>query len=251
MMLRFALLLIFIVTLTSCGTVGPVKPLLKTLPQAVDNATLQQKGAALLLAWNIPTHNQDGSELSDLAGFAVYKVDYELDGCPDCRVPKTLLRKIDLAYYRSSNRSSKRIYLWDSVVDEEMGYRYKIVPYTTAGLDGEAVLINRACFTVPFAPDEVVAIGLDQQVRLKWQAADNVRQGVELVGYNIYRRSGSSYFAPQPVNKKPITVAVFNDMDVKNGTEYGYAVRSVIAIDGQQLESSFSAKAMVTPHRPE
>ncbi|MCD6526633.1 MAG: hypothetical protein J7K75_06565 [Desulfuromonas sp.] len=246
-----ALLVSVLLAVSGCGNVGPVKPLQKALPQAVDNVSLQQKGNALLLSWDIPTQNQDGSPLEDLEGFAIYKSDYDLaKACPECRPPKNLLRQVDLAYYRSSNRDSNRIHLWDSAVEEDSGYRYKIVPYTKGGHNGESVLLHRPCFTAPFPPAELSGEGLDKQVRLNWLAADEERQGAELLGYNLYRRSGTEYFAAKPLNTELITALNYDDFQVKNGTEYSYALRTVIRIGEQQLESSLSAMVTVQPVRP-
>ncbi|MEA3466387.1 MAG: hypothetical protein U9R29_10350 [Thermodesulfobacteriota bacterium] len=253
MICRFTLLpvLLLVITLTGCGNVGPVQPLRKALPEAVSNVTLQQKGTALLLSWDIPTRNQDGSELNNLDGFAIYKSDYDLvRGCPECRPPKKLLRKIDLSYYRSSNRSSERIYLWDSAVDEETGYRYKIVPYTSDGLEGNITLLHRPCFTAPYPPTDLSGTGLDRQARLSWQAADESRQGVKVLGYNIYRRSGGDYFAANPLNNKPLTVLRYDDLNVENNINYNYALRTVITIGERQLESSLCTEAQVQPQRP-
>ena len=253
MIFRFTLLpvLLLVITLAGCGNVGPVQPLQKTLPEAVSNVTLQQKGTALLLSWDIPTHNQDGSELNNLDGFAIYKSDYDLaKGCPECRPPKNLLRKVDLSYYRSGNRSSDSIYLWDSVVEEETGYRYKIVPYTSDGRDGNITLVHRPCFTAPYPPTNLGGIGLDRQARLSWQAAEETRQGVQLLGYNIYRRSGSNYFNPNPLNDKPLTTLCYDDLNVENNTNYSYALRTVITIGERQLESPLCTEAQVLPKRP-
>jgi hypothetical protein len=251
-MFRGILLVALLLTMMGCGTVGPVQPLLKSLPQGVENVTLAQKGAALLLAWDIPTRNQDDTPLTDLAGFAIYKSDYDLArGCPECRPAKNLLRKVDLAYYRSNNRQSQRVYLWDSAVEEEMGYRYKIVPYTADGHEGAAVLVHRPYFTSAYPPLELSGVGLDSQVRLTWSATSETRQGVVLLGYNVYRRSGKAYFSAEPLNTEPIAATSYDDLNVTNTTEYTYAVRTVVAIGEQQLESAFSTEVMVTPHRPE
>jgi len=250
-MLRIALCLSLLLAMVGCGTVGPVQPLLKALPKGVNNVTLQQKGTALLLAWDIPTRNQDDTVLTDLAGFAVYKSNYDLArGCPECRPPKSLLRKIDLAYYRSNNRNSARIYLWDSAVEEDSGYRYKIVPYTAEGHEGSAVLIHRPCFSGPYPVSQLDAQGLDRQVRLSWLAAEEERQGVELLGYNVYRRSGKEYFAVAPLNEKPITATSYDDLNVENNKDYTYAVRTVIAIGDQKLESSLSDEVVARAGRP-
>ncbi|OQY25297.1 MAG: hypothetical protein B6I37_01615 [Desulfobacteraceae bacterium 4572_35.2] len=245
------LALTIVLALTGCGNVGPVQPLLKTLPKGADSITLEQKGNALLLSWQIPTLNQDGTALTNLAGFAIYKSDYDLaKGCPECRPPKNLYRKIDLAYFRSNNRNSNRIHLWDNAVEEEMGYRYKIIPYTAEGLDGASAIVHRPCFIPPDSPTNLVGTGLDHQARISWDAASETRQGVQLIGYNLYRRSGDTYFSTTAVNDAPLTSLNYEDSTVKNDVVYSYALRSVITIGEQQLESTFSTEVKVEPKRP-
>jgi len=248
---RGLIVLLCLTMLAACGKVGPVKPLQKALPSPVSNTTLDQKGNALLLAWNIPTTNQDGTPLENLKSFDIYRSDYNLaKGCPECRPPKNLLRQVDLAYYQSTNRNSTRIYLWDSAVEEEVGYRYRIVPVTDEGHAGAEVLIHRPCYSAPYAPTELSGEALDKQVRLHWAAAEETRQGVTIVGYNIYRRSGDNYFAAEPLNDSPLTQTAFEDFQVSNGTAYTYAVRTVIVLDDKVLESPLSAPLTLQPRRP-
>nr|WP_320115062.1 hypothetical protein [uncultured Desulfuromonas sp.] len=250
-LLRGLIVVLCLTALAACGKVGPVKPLQKALPSAVNNATLDQKGNALLLAWNIPITNQDGSALDNLKGFDVYRSDYDLaKGCPECRPPKNLLRQVDLAYYQSTNRNSKRIYLWDSAVEEELGYRYRIVPITTEGHAGAELLIHRPCYSAPYPPMELSGEALDKQVRLSWAPAEETRQGVTIVGYNIYRRSGDNYFAAQPLNDTPVVETAYEDFQVSNDTLYSYAVRTVIVLADQRLESPLSSPINLKPQRP-
>jgi len=252
MKLRHGLTIMICLTLlVACGKVGPVKPLQKALPSAVNNATLDQKGNALLLAWDIPTTNQDGSPLNNLKGFDIYRSDYNLaKGCPECRPPKNLLRQVDLAYYQSTNRNSKRIFVWDSGVEEEVGFRYRIVPITIEGHAGAEILIHRPCYSAPYPPMDVSGEALDKQVRLSWSAAEESRQGVTIVGYNIYRRSGDNYFAAQPINDTPVIETAYEDFQVNNGTLYTYAVRTVIDLADQRLESPLSSPINLKPQRP-
>ena len=232
-----------------CGTMGPVKPLKKALPNAPQQVKLQQKGTAMLLSWTAPTRHQNGDLIENLGGFYIYRASYDPDsGCPECRPPKNLLSKIDLGYYRS-NHSGKRISFWDNDVAAGNGYRYKIVPYTDSNGIGTATTIHRACITPPLPPQDIIAAGLDRQVRLRWKIAANVKPET-MRGYNIYRRQGDNYFSPQPLNKKPLTQLRYDDFAVKNGQEYHYALRSVIAVDGHIVESTLSTEVTATPARP-
>nr|WP_320048829.1 hypothetical protein [uncultured Desulfuromonas sp.] len=250
-LLRSLVVLMVLISVTACGKVGPVKPLQKALPSAVNHATLDQKGNALLLAWDIPTSNQDGSPLENLKGFDIYRSDYNLaKGCPECRPPKNLLRQIDLAYYQSTNRNSTRVYLWDSAVEEEVGYRYRIVPMTDDGHAGADLLIHRPCYSAPYPPMDISGEALDKLVRLNWTPAQEGRQGVEVVGYNVYRRSGGNYFAAEPLNDNPVKETAYEDFQVSNDTLYTYAVRSVIRLDDQLVESPLSHPVNLQPRRP-
>lgn len=244
-------LLLAVLSGAGCGKKGPVQALRLALPAAVSGVELAQKGNALLLSWLIPTANQDGSPLTDLAGFKVYKTDYDLaKGCPECRPPQQLLRDIDLDYYRSSHRQSQRILLWDNVVEEDNGYRYLIIPYTASGQFGPGFTIHRPCYAPPLPPAEIAGSGLDQQVRLQWSAAEDSRQGIEWLGYNIYRRSADQYFEAQPLNDAPVAALNYDDFNVSNEGDYSYALRSVVRLGEQVLESQLSPQVAVQPRRP-
>ncbi len=240
------LTVIVAVVLAGCGTVGPVKPLKKALPKAVDNLALRQLGTAMVLSWEAPTENQDESPATDLAGFAIYRASYDAaNGCPQCREPKKLLRKIDLAWYRSSHPDSKRVYLWDEDIDRVSGYRYKVVPYNSGGEYGAAATVYRCSYPLPPPPRQVVASALDRQVRLRWQAA------AQVFGYNVYRCGADGTFTPWPLNHRVLHQLGFDDFQVENGHSYTYAVRSVVNQAGVRVESALSTAITATPHRPE
>ncbi|MCA1796230.1 MAG: hypothetical protein LC645_01585, partial [Geobacteraceae bacterium] len=123
--------LVCVLLLYGCGKKGPVVPLEAKVPTAPTKVSLSQRGSSLLLAWNIPALNQDGSELDNLKRFDIYRIDYVPEtGCPECRKPQHLLQQIDVAFYQSKKRNSNRIYMWDHFVEPGVGYRYRIVPVT-------------------------------------------------------------------------------------------------------------------------
>ena len=82
---RVVILCMGLFALASCGKKGPVRPLLKPLPQAPAAVTVRQQGETTLLSWTLPTRNQDASSLTDLQGFAVYRMEYDpVEGWPGC-----------------------------------------------------------------------------------------------------------------------------------------------------------------------
>jgi len=243
-----SLLILLLILLAGCGNKGPVRPLKQQVPAAPKALEVQQKGTRFLVAWDRPRTNQDGSELTNLEGFRVFKMKYDLaQDCPECRDTSVLLLDVDLEYLRDVRRSGERLYLWDDELEPGFGYQYRIVPYNSKGREGELVRL-RVPFVYPStAPEGLVAENHDRMVRLRWQPAIEVRAEVELLGYNLYRREGDESFPFPPVNLGILTEPTFEDYGVENGKTYIYAVRTVARIRGNTVESQLSAAAEARP----
>ncbi len=245
-------LLVCSLLLCGCGKKGPVMPLEAKLPTAPAQVSLSQRGSSLLLAWNIPTLNQDGSELNNLKRFDIYRIDYVPEtGCPECRNPQYLLHQVDVGFYQSKERGSNRIYMWDHFVEPGVGYRYRIVPVTAREQAGADTTIHRPCFSAPPIPTALSARASDRQVVLNWDApsVEDERQGV-LLGYNIYRSKQGEYFGTRPLNREPVRSTTYEDQDLSNNITYRYTVRSVIKEGGFILESDALPAVEITPAPP-
>ena len=236
----------------ACGKKGPVVPLEAKLPAAPTQVSLSQRGSSLLLAWDIPTHNRDGSELKNLKRFDIYRIDYDPEGgCPTCRNPQYLLQQIDLKFYQSRKRESKRIYVWDHFVQPGTGYRYRIVPVTEKEQPGAYATIHRPCFPAPLPPTALSARASDRQVVLTWDAPGSEDEsGATLMGYNIYRSRKSEYFGVRPLNRKPVNNTTYEDLDLTNNITYRYTVRSVVKEGEFIRESDASSVVTATPAPP-
>jgi predicted small lipoprotein YifL len=242
------LLLTLVLLLAGCGRKGPVRPALLPLPAAPENLTLQQRGDSLLLAWDIPQRNQDGSALTNLQGFRVLRMRFDAGkDCPECRDTSIPLRELDLEYLRQATRIGNRLFLRDSDLLPDFGYRYRIVPFTRAGHEGATATIQGSYLTPPPAPTGLVASGLDRMARLQWQGTPDERPEAVQVGYRVYRRLDEQPFPPQPVNRQPVIEPVFDDFGLENGRLYHYSVTSVVRIGEQTVESALSESAAAIP----
>lgn len=242
------ILLLLLILLAGCGKKGPVRPLKQQLPAAPKALEVQQKGTRFLVAWDLPRTNQDGSALTDLEGFRVFKMKYDLaQDCPECRDTSVLLLDVDLDYLRDVRRSGERLYLWDDELDPGFGYQYRIVPYNSKGRDGEPVSLRLPFVSPPAAPGGLVAESHDRLVRLHWQPATVVGAEVELLGFNLYRREGDEPFPFPPVNLEILPEPTFEDYGVENGRTYIYSVRTVSRIRGNTVESPLSETAEARP----
>jgi hypothetical protein len=243
------LLLTLCLALAACGRKGPVRPLLKPLPAAPEKFTIAQKGDLFLLGWGIPKKNEDGSPLTDLQGFRVYRLKYDpARDCPECLETAELWRQVDLDYLQEARRIGYRLYLPDADLQGGSGYRYRVVPFTRSGFEGMPATDQRVYLIPPPAPQGLATTALDHLVRLHWEAVDEKRPGVALQGYNVYRHTpDQAFYAPAPVNLIVLKEPNFEDFGVENGKTYSYAVRAVVLSGGLTVESDLSPEAEAKP----
>jgi predicted small lipoprotein YifL len=241
-------LVLLLTVAAGCGRKGPVRPALLPLPAAAENLSLQQRGDSLLLAWDIPARNQDGSAPTDLQGFRIFRMRIEPQtDCPECRDASSLLYDLDLEYLRQARRVGERLYMQDGPLQAGFAYRYRIIPVTRAGREGAAATIQQNYLPAPPAPAELVASGLDRMVRLRWQGVADDRADGEPSGFRVYRRLDGALFPPVPVNRQPLVEPFFEDFGLQNGQLYHYSVTAVIRVGEQTVESALSESASAIP----
>ncbi len=234
--------------LSGCGKKGPVRPLRQPLPSAVEKLTVRQLGLQLVIAWDIPKTNQDGSPLTNLQGFRIFKMKYDLtEDCPECRDTSVLMQQIDIEYLQQAERLGNRIFIRDAELTPDAGYQYRVVPFNSKGRDGLPARERVPFLTPPPPPRQLRASGHDRLVRLDWQPVNALRQGVELIGYRLYRRFPDEPFGPLPINGEPAAGISFEDFAVENGQDYVYTIRSVVRILDREVESPPSEAAQARP----
>lgn len=239
--------LMLIMMITACGKKGPVRPKLDSLPMAPEKVTLQQQGNLFLLGWTIPSTNQDGSNAEDLTGFRIKRLAYDAtDDCPTCRDPLDEVAELDLGYPTPGQRFGNRIYWRDQDIRIGSGYRYAIVPLTVGGQEGPAATVHLAAQPPPPPPTDLQVEAGDAQVSVQWNAPV-LAGGMELIGYNLYRRQAKLPFPMVPVNNEPLQVTRLLDRGLDSGRTYEYRVSTLIRIDTQVLESMASPGTLATP----
>jgi len=236
-----------LIIMTGCGKKGPVRPRLTTLPEAPGQVTLQQQGMLFVLGWTIPEKHQDGTKAEDLTGFRIKRLAYDAaEGCPTCRDPQTEVAEIELVYPDPAQRFGKRLYWRDLDIRTGTGYRYAIVPITIGGHETPATMVNLVAVQPPPAPTDLRAEAGDARVSLQWDAPE-LPGGVELIGYNLYRRHAKRAFPIIPVNKEPLQETQLLDRGLDNGRAYEYRVSALVKTGDQVIESMASPGVLSTP----
>lgn len=232
--------------ITACGNKGPVRPLEVQLPGSVTALELRQQGEALLLGWQLPTHNLDGSPLAQPPAVDIYRMTFDpQDDCPECFDRSTLLVSINPQLPKPAQQVGPRFLLHDRQVKVGKGYQYKLVTRNEDDEIGKPVIVRLACSQALPAPQNFQATPHDRSVQLQWQALTPA-VGVSLIGYQLYRRVAVDD-NPYPLNPQPLQQASFEDFSLDNGTSYQYRVRALVKRDGKQMEGLATPELSVIP----
>jgi len=240
------LLLLGLVLVTGCGIKGPLKQKGTAQPVAPAALNLAQQGEDLVLSWKIPTGNQDGTPLTDLTGFDIYRLAYTpADYCEECSDPATPLVHINLAYPLPATQQGDRLIWRDDRVAPGIGYRYRVVPVTSAGQTGAPGSSRRVVLPPPPAPTQFQVAPLDRGARLTWLLPATLPEGMELIGVQIYRALGDEVL--RPVGGDAQNTDHYDDFGLLNNQSYRYGLRSVARIGELTLESVLTELVTVAP----
>jgi predicted small lipoprotein YifL len=235
-----------LVSLSACGKKGPVRPKVAIQLEAPTDVTLQQQGNLFVLGWTIPSDKRVGSA-EDLTGFIIKRLTYNAtEGCPTCRTPEDEVAELDIKDPTPGQRIGNRIYWRDFDIREGTGYRYAIVPVTLGNIEAPFATIHLEVRQSPPAPGGLKAESGDGQIALQWDAP-TLPEGLELLGYNLYRRQAKRPFPIVPVNVKPLQETHLLDRGLDKGRAYEYRVSALVSTGTQQLESMPSPGVLMTP----
>jgi hypothetical protein len=154
--------------------------------------------------------------------------------------------EIELKYPAPAQRIGKRVYWRDLDIRPGTGYRYAIVPLIVGGHETPAAMVHLTALEPPPAPTDLRAEAGDARVSLTWRAPE-LPEGMELVGYNLYRRYAKRAFPILPVNKDPLPETELLDRGLDSGKAYEYRVSAVVRTGDRVLESKPGPGVLITP----
>lgn len=242
-LLLFGIILLF----TACGNKGPVRPLEAPLPGPATALELRQRGDALLLGWQLPIRNLDGSAIKSPPQLDLYRMTYDPENdCPECFDRSSLLARIDPELPEPARKIGGRYQYFDYQVQPGIGYQYKLVARNADNQSGQTVILRQSFTKALAAPVDFQARGLDRSVSLNWLPV-KLAANEELLGYRIYRRLDGAENAPALLNAEPLKETRFEDFNLDNGTRYHYRIRALIKRDDQQIEGLATPELTVVP----
>jgi len=238
--------------LLGCGRRGAPVPPRPAAPAAVGAFRADLRDSAILLSWTRPTRNEDGSPLTDLLEFRLFRAisaaaPREARGRP----PFSLLATVRADQPENAVvRGNQYAFLDDggsAGLTPGLRYSYRMQAVNRRGVVGAQSAEVSVDFALPPPPPVgLVAVAGDGVVNLTWQPPAG-QAGAAPRGYNIYRGVQPGVYGSGPVNAGPIVETQFRDAPVANETTYYYVVRSVGGERPPWRESGNSTEVSATP----
>ena len=236
------LLWLILLLALACGKKGPPVPWETIVPKRIVDLEAIPREGRLLLEWTAPKENTDKSILIGLASFQILRSEGVLVGgeCRGCgEKPKVVYEmKLD----RKEEVIGKRMFIFFE--DQEAGkvYVYQVVSinrreYPSAPSNPVWVYWDPP----PQQPIEVKGEKGDKRVDLYWEPVEGA------TGYNIYRKVEEEVFPLKPLNREPLIVTKYTDLNVENEKKYIYSIRAVKRVVKTDVEGKGSVDVSVTP----
>lgn len=242
-----ALLLAGILFFGGCGHKTLPVPPESIVPKAIDDLrySLDEKGVTL--TWSYPAQTIQGTDLTDIASFEVYRAVVALDSyCPTCPIP---FGEPIVVPGGMIGKDGRRKGSYESaLLRSGEKYFFKVRSRTSwwaASADSNIVTF---VWHIPAkAPATLQVEGGDRSVRLQWQAATQLMDGQPLdlpIRYQVLRSlDGKTFEELATVG----TGTSYTDASLQNGRNYYYKIQSVLQVDGNAVGGGMSKVATAVP----
>lgn len=225
-MRRYGKGIFLLLLLTACGVKSSPSPPKPKVPMAVADLQVESRVEGIFLSWMRPTRNEDGTTLTNLKGFTIFR---QIEGA----------LAYPIAFVEADRpgnaevRDGLYIFQDQGKVGEELRtyqrYTYWVVAQNIHGKLSRPSKEVALDFVPPASPPHgLTAEGADGFVRLKWQPPKTRIDGKPLdrqPTYTIYRRRGEEPW--RLIHPEPLATLSYVDLDVVNGVTYHYTVRAV------------------------
>jgi fibronectin type 3 domain-containing protein len=235
------LALLFMVTV-SCGRKGPPVPWESIVPKRIVDLAALPRDGGLVLEWTSPKENTDKSILVDLEKFEVLRSEGILAGneCRGCGGKPKVVH--EMKFEGKGEERGKKITFFFENLEPGKVYVYQIVSINRRGYPSSpSNPVTVYWETPPPAPRGMKGEAGDKRVDLSWEPVEGA------TGYNIYRRGTEESFSLRSLNREPLTVTQYTDLNVENEKNYIYSVRAVRRVVKTDVEGKGSQDVPVTP----
>jgi hypothetical protein len=251
-----------------CGAPGDPVPPSPLVPVAVSDLAARQAGDGVELVFSLPAKTVSGEKLTAPPAIEIVRGSLKPNGAPDAKsfrvvytIPGALVPNyLGVGHVRFTDPVSPA----ETKAHPGATYAYLIrtrLSKKRASADSNVVMAR--LFPVPQPVSSVQFQVTENAVNLTWSEPTQTSAGDPLAaisGYHVYRGESDPH-APVPAGKDlsaihwiaPLTLLAssatnsYSDTQFEFGKTYVYVVRSVVSVDGNEIESDNSEPIAVTP----
>ena len=236
------LFLVILLLALACGKKAPPVPWETIVPKRIVDLEAVTREGRLLLEWTSPKENTDKSVLTDLAGFHILRSEGALiaEECRGCGEKPKVVYEMKLNS-KDGVRGKKMSILFEDQEPRKI-YVYQVVSINGRGYpSAPSNPVSVYWDFPPQAPRMVRGERGDKRVDLSWERMEGAK------GYNIYKRTEEGVFPISPLNRDPLTITEYVDLNVENEKKYFYTIRAVKRVVKTDVEGKGSLDMPVTP----
>src|SRR5712664_1443385 len=254
---------------TGCGAPGDPRPPSPPVPAAIVDLNARQDGDGVQLSFTLPSKSISGERLASSPAVEILRGALKPDGSLDSksfRVVDTIPGAL-IDNYRSDDHFQFTDPIAPGETKAHPGAAVSYLVRTRASqkrTSADSNVVSVRVFSVPERIASVEARLTESAIELSWPAPVRTSAGdplSALTGYRIYRSEVNPSAAPssaqvlsQGKRESPSSPLASSETNSYTDTSfnfertYVYTVRSVIQVEGKELQSSDSQPLTVTPH---
>lgn len=251
-----------------CGAPGDPIPPAPLVPAAVSDLAAHQAGDGVELVFSLPPKTVSGEKLTAPPAIEIVRGSLKPNGAPDSksfRVVYSIPGALVTNYLAGGHvRFTDPISPSETKAHSGTTYAYLVrTRLSKKRASADSNVVTARVFPVPQPIPSVQFRVTETDVNLTWPAPTQTSAGDPLSaipGYHVYRGEIDPR-SPAPTGKdlstvhwisplavlSPSTTISYGDAQFEFGKTYVYVVRSVISVDGNEIESDNSEPVTVTP----
>jgi fibronectin type 3 domain-containing protein len=231
--------------LAACGYKTSPRPATATVPGEVGLTDARVYPDRVVLRWQVPLSNVDGSKLTDISGFKVYRASQKTgEECENCEEKKIMHSNVDYQNPTAAVIADGAVTYTDKDVSPGNVYFYSVSVYNLKGREGRPSQDMTVQLTeLPQAPEGLRAVAESGGVALQWTSGS---QGSGIQGYRVYRGTTDKIEDMKAAGRTSAGDTTFFDKDVEKEKTYYYVVRSFRLNRGVSVESPASPVSTIT-----
>ena len=219
-----------------CGFKTTPRPATATVPGDIALVEAFAFPGHVILKWEAPLSNVDGSLIKDISGFKVYRSEQKVgEECDNCDENRKLYANVD--YQKPSNAvvTGKEVAYTDKNVTPGNAYSYAVSTYNLQGREGaQSPEVTVPLDDFPPPPDGLKAQSDRDGVVLEWNSPP---RPAGIRSYRIYRGDSDNPQDMKPIGGTKWAETTYKDKGAEKDTVYYYSVRSLKMNRGMPYES--------------